>query len=80
MIVVYTSSTCPKCAVLKKKLASKNLEYDECTDTAKMQSMGIQSLPMLDFGDGSLLTFKEAVEYIDGRKMHGYSAEIIQGL
>ena len=67
MITVYTSPTCGKCKVLKAKLAQKEIPYQESQDVAKMESLGIQSLPAMELDSGKLLTFGEALQYISER-------------
>ena len=66
MIKIFTSQTCPKCRILKMKLAQKGLEYEECTDEAKMQEMGLMSLPVMSV-DGKLMDFSEAIKYVNER-------------
>lgn len=55
---------CPKCAILEKKLKSKNIDFEICTDTNIMSQLGIDSLPVLGIGN-NLLPYKEAVNYIN---------------
>ena len=62
MIKLY-STGCPKCKVLVKKLAEKNIQSEECNDTEIMKEKGIQFLPVLEI-DGDLLDFKQATEWI----------------
>lgn len=66
MNTVYSKVGCPKCRVLKMKLEQKGIEYKECQDMEKMIGMGFMSLPMLEI-DGKILTFEEAVKYINER-------------
>ena len=66
MITIYTTQTCPKCQILKKKLADKGIEYKEFTDEAEMQRMGIMSVPVMDI-DGKQMDFPEAIKYINER-------------
>lgn len=66
MGIVLYSTGCPKCNVLKKKLAEKNIEYDEFTSVEKMISMGITEVPVLGV-EGKMLNFKEAVDWIKER-------------
>ena len=65
-MVIYTTPGCGKCKILKKKLESKHISYDECQDVDKMQSMGLSNLPVLEV-DGELLPFSAAVEYVNER-------------
>ena len=48
MITIYTTQTCPKCKILKKKLQEKGIEYKEFNDEDEMQRMGILSVPVMD--------------------------------
>lgn len=66
MITIYTTQTCPKCKILKKKLADKGINYEEFTNEDEMQRMGIMSVPVMDV-DGKLLDFPEAIKYINER-------------
>ena len=66
MITIYSTPTCPRCKVLKTKLAQKGIPYEECMDEEKMQSMGILSVPVMSV-DGQLMEFSEAVKYVNER-------------
>lgn len=63
MEIILYSTGCPKCNVLKKKLAEKDITYNEFTSVEGMLSMGINEVPMLKAGD-KLMHFKEAVDWI----------------
>jgi glutaredoxin len=66
MITVYTTSTCPKCAVLKQKLSDKGIVYEEFTDEEEMQRMGIMSVPVMSV-DGEMMDFPTAIKYVNER-------------
>lgn len=66
MITVYTTQTCPKCKILKKKLEEKGIAYEEFTDEDEMQRMGILSVPLMDV-DGTQLDFPAAIKYVNER-------------
>lgn len=66
MITIYTTSTCPKCKILKKKLQEKGIEYKEFNDEDEMQRMGILSVPVMDV-DGEQLDFPAAIKYVNER-------------
>ena len=66
MITVYTTATCPKCKILKTKLAQKGIEYEEFTDEEEMRRMGILSVPIMSV-DGKLMDFPEAIKYVNER-------------
>lgn len=63
-ITIYTQPGCPKCAVLKRKLQSKNITYRECQDIDKMIALGIKNIPVLQTGD-EILQFNDAVKYVN---------------
>lgn len=62
-IVLY-STGCPKCEVLKKKLAEKGVTYKENNSLDEMLALGITQVPMLG-NDGVLMDFKAAVEWVN---------------
>ncbi len=55
MITIYTSPTCHKCHMIKTKLNSKGIEYNECQDIERMKALNIFSLPVLEV-NGELIT------------------------
>ena len=63
MITVYSSSTCPKCKVLKMKLDKAGIEYQVNENIEEMTAMGIKTIPMMQVDD-QLLDFGEAVKYV----------------
>ena len=65
MVKIYTLDTCPKCKILKEKLNSKNISYEEVTDVDIMISLNISSVPVLELEDGSYLNFSEANKWIN---------------
>lgn len=62
-IILYTTH-CPKCSVLEKKLAKKNIEYTEFTSVQDMLDIGINTVPVLSV-DGELLPFEKANQWIN---------------
>ena len=58
------STGCPRCNVLKKKLAEKDIDYTENNSVDEMVSMGIMEVPVLSV-DGKLLDFSEAVKWVN---------------
>lgn len=62
-IILYTTH-CPKCSVLEKKLAKKNIEYTEFTSVQDMLDMGISTVPVLSV-NGELLPFEKANQWIN---------------
>lgn len=61
MTVLY-STNCPRCEVLKKKLALANIEFEEENDVSKMQEKGIMTAPMLEV-DGKMMDFSQAIAW-----------------
>ena len=62
-IVLY-STGCPRCSILKKKLAEKNIKYIENTSVDDMLALGITEVPVLSI-DGKLIQFGEAVSMLN---------------
>ena len=58
------STGCPKCEVLKKKLAEKGVQYTENNSVDEMLKLGIEAVPVLKVND-RLLDFKEAVDWVN---------------
>lgn len=63
---VLYSTGCPRCEVLKKKLAEKNIDYAEVTSVDEMLGLGITQVPMLSV-DGKLMDFREAVDWVNNQ-------------
>lgn len=61
--ILYTTH-CPMCSVLKSKLQSKNISFQEIDDVDEMMKLGIESVPVLKIGE-KLLNFSEAVSYVN---------------
>lgn len=63
---VLYSTGCPRCEVLKKKLAEKNIDYTEVTSVDEMLGLGITQVPMFSV-DGKLMDFREAVDWVNNQ-------------
>lgn len=63
MVTLY-STHCPRCRVLETKLTQKNIEFNIITDIEKMESLGIQSVPILEVDD-KLLNFTDAIAWVN---------------
>lgn len=66
MNITLYSTGCPQCNVLKAKLDEKGIKYDTVTDEQVMLDKGFMSAPLLDV-DGSIMTFKDAVDWVGQR-------------
>ena len=64
MVTIYTTETCPKCKILKKKLTDKNIDFKDETDVEVLKSLGIYDVPVLNV-DGTLLDFSAANSWIN---------------
>lgn len=62
MITLY-STNCPKCRVIEKKLAQKDIQYITVTDIEEMKRLGFTSAPVLEV-DGKILNFGDANRWI----------------
>jgi glutaredoxin len=64
MVTIYTTETCPKCKILKKKLTDKNIDFKDEMDVEVLKSLGIYDVPVLNV-DGTLLDFSAANSWIN---------------
>lgn len=62
-IVLYTTTNCPQCAVLKQLLDNKNILYEESHDVSFLKENHILSVPQLSL-DGKLMNMKEAMKWL----------------
>lgn len=62
-IVLY-STGCPRCTVLKSKLNSKHIAFEEVDDVDQMEQIGISTVPWLSV-NGELLEFADAVRWVN---------------
>ena len=67
-IILYTTH-CPKCRVIEKKLAQKNIQYEEVDAKGNneiidmLSEKGFRQMPILAIGD-NFLGFTEANKWI----------------
>lgn len=59
------STGCPKCNVLKMKLDAKQIPYEISEDLDFLMDRNIMEVPVLELENGNLLSFTEAVSYIN---------------
>lgn len=62
MNVLY-STGCPKCNVLKRKLADANIPYTEVTDVQTILSKGIEAVPVFE-SEGKLMDFSQTIKWL----------------
>lgn len=64
MVTIYTTETCPKCQILKKKMEAKNIEFVDVMDMDTLVELGFTAVPWLSV-DGELMDFGEANVWIN---------------
>ena len=65
-VIIYTTPTCSRCRVLKKKMRDKNIEFTESQDMDKIMEMGYLAVPILEVDD-KCLEMKNALSWIDSK-------------
>ena len=65
-MILYTKLDCPLCTVAKLKLNAAEIDYEISTDEEIMDKLNLDRLPVLQLSNGTLLSFKEILQYIDG--------------
>mgnify|MGYP003565758683 FL=1 len=64
MNVILYSTGCPKCNILKKKLADAQIDYKVIEDVDVMVSKGLKEVPWLEV-DGNLMNFVDSSKWIN---------------
>jgi len=64
--VILYSTGCPKCNILKKKLADAKIDYKVVEDVDVMVSKGLKEVPWLEV-DGNLMNFVDSSKWINER-------------
>ena len=64
MKVIFYSTHCPRCMILEKKLAQKNISYEEINDVEIMKEKGFLAVPLLEV-DGEIMDFVAANKWIN---------------
>lgn len=65
IMINFFTTGCPKCKILKKKMDDKGILYNTVTDIEVMTALGIDSVPVLQFDDGTLMDFGKAIKWIN---------------
>ena len=66
MNVILYFFLCPKCNILKKKLADAQIDYKVIEDVDVMVSKGLKDVPWLEV-DGNLMNFVDSSKWINER-------------
>ena len=61
--IIFYTTNCPRCQVLKKKMDSLGIEYELQDDIEEMMLWGVQTVPMLRI-EKQLLDFSQAVKWL----------------
>jgi glutaredoxin len=64
--IIFYSTHCPKCNVLKVKLDDAEIDYEENNDTEEMIKKGFMTSPVLEV-NGKYLDFSKALKWIKER-------------
>jgi len=70
--IIFYTTNCPRCQVLKKKMDNLGIEYTICNDVDKMEKLGIMTVPTLEIEEEmfdssmftTLLDFSQAVKWL----------------
>lgn len=62
--VIFYTTGCPKCAILKRKLDAAHIPYTENRDVDEMQALGMTEAPALSVG-GELMSFGDSVRWVN---------------
>lgn len=60
--IIFYSTDCPKCKILKKKLDGKGISYTENHSVEEMIEFGLMAAPALLIGD-KLMNFTDAIAW-----------------
>jgi glutaredoxin len=64
--IVFYTTHCPHCELLKSELDKKHIAYKTVTDVDVMLAKGFEWSPVLEV-NGKVLQFKEALTYVRSR-------------
>ncbi len=64
MNIIFYTTGCPKCGVLKNKLDAAHLAYKINEDVDFMIEKGIKSAPALEV-NGKIYSYKDAIHFIN---------------
>ena len=72
-IILYKSTTCPQCKVVKMKLDKKGLPYEERLvdnmTTDELLSVGVKGIPTLFVNDEKMTNQREMCKWIDAQEV-----------
>ena len=56
-MIVYSTSTCPNCKMIKAKLTKLGIDYIVNEDVEVMRELGIKGIPSIQLADGTILEY-----------------------
>ena len=62
--MIFYTTHCPKCKVLKMKLDQKKIQYEENENIEEMISLGISSAPAISY-NGNIYNFADAIRLVN---------------
>lgn len=68
MEVILYSNGCPKCEVLKQKLRAKNISYTTSEDFDFLESLKIDTLPVLIVDKILYPNFMDAINWVNSQE------------
>lgn len=63
-VILYSTTTCPKCNILKAKLDERKIGYTVVDDVDVLVSKNIMSVPILEV-DGTMMDFLTANKWVN---------------
>ena len=63
-MIVYSTSTCPNCRMIKAKLTKLGIEYTVNEDMDEMRALGIKGIPSIQLADGTILDYAASIKYV----------------
>lgn len=67
MIIIYTSETCPRCKILKKKMTDKNIPFvEEGNNYSTILELGMTELPVLQM-DNTFMDYPTANNWVNSK-------------
>lgn len=65
-VVLYSIPGCTRCAMLRKKLNAKGIEFEDREDGDAIEAMGFTIAPILEV-DGHIMELVDANEWVKGQ-------------
>ena len=63
-MIVYSSTTCPNCRMIKSKLTKLGIEYTVNENMDEMRTLGIKGIPSIQLDDGTILDYAATIKYV----------------